>query len=27
VLDIMITELDPAEKVFDAYKEKGVEIL
>jgi len=27
VLDIMITELDPAEKIFDAYKEKGVEIL
>jgi len=27
VLDIMITESDPEEKVFDAYKEKGVEIL
>ena len=27
LLDIMITELDPGEKVFDAYKEKGVEIL
>ena len=27
LLDIMITELDPAEKIFDAYKEKGVEIL
>jgi DeoR/GlpR family transcriptional regulator of sugar metabolism len=27
VLDIMITESDPGEKVFDAYKEKGVEIL
>src|SRR6187401_409 len=27
VLDIMITELDPGEKIFDAYKEKGVEIL
>jgi DeoR/GlpR family transcriptional regulator of sugar metabolism len=27
LLDIMITELDPGEKIFDAYKEKGVEIL
>jgi len=27
VLDIMITESDPGEKIFDAYKEKGVEIL
>jgi len=27
VLDIMITELDPAENIFDAYKAKGVEIL
>jgi DeoR/GlpR family transcriptional regulator of sugar metabolism len=27
VLDIMITELNPDEKIFDAYKEKGVEIL
>jgi hypothetical protein len=27
VLDIMITESDPGEKIFDAYKAKGVEIL
>jgi len=27
LLDIMITESDPGEKIFDAYKEKGVEIL
>jgi DeoR/GlpR family transcriptional regulator of sugar metabolism len=27
VLDIMITELDPGENIFEGYKEKGVEIL
>ena len=27
VLDILITEHDPNEKIFDAYKQKGVEIL
>jgi DeoR/GlpR family transcriptional regulator of sugar metabolism len=27
VLDIMITELNPDEKIFDAYKQKGVGIL
>ena len=27
LLDIMITELDPGETIFDAYKDKGVEIL
>jgi DeoR/GlpR family transcriptional regulator of sugar metabolism len=27
LLDIMITESDPGDKIFDAYKEKGVEIL
>jgi DeoR/GlpR family transcriptional regulator of sugar metabolism len=27
LLDIMITELNPDEKIFDAYKQKGVEIL
>jgi DeoR/GlpR family transcriptional regulator of sugar metabolism len=27
LLDIMITELNPDEKIFDAYRQKGVEIL
>jgi DeoR/GlpR family transcriptional regulator of sugar metabolism len=27
VLDILITEHDPNEKIFDAYKQKGVEIM
>ncbi len=27
VLDILITELDPNEKIFDGYKQKGVQIL
>ena len=27
LLDIMITESDPGDKIFDAYREKGVEIL
>ena len=26
-LDTMITDMDPADKIFDAYKQKGVEIL
>ena len=26
-LDAMITDMDPGDKIFDAYKEKGVEIL
>ena len=26
-LDAMITDMDPSDKIFDAYKEKGVEIL
>lgn len=26
-LDIMITEMDPAENIFNAYKEKGMQIL
>jgi DeoR/GlpR family transcriptional regulator of sugar metabolism len=26
-LDIMITEMNAAEKIFDAYKAKGMEIL
>jgi DeoR/GlpR family transcriptional regulator of sugar metabolism len=27
LLDIMITELNPDEKIFEAYKQKGVDIL
>ena len=26
-LDAMITDMDPGDKIFDAYREKGVEIL